>query len=81
MGPPIDPGPTGSARVSKWSVRPWFKCILQHFFGENIRICIFFFPKCLFFLITFFLFFYHFIFQHTVTKAIQCYHSNIELLW
>ncbi|CAI9605203.1 unnamed protein product, partial [Staurois parvus] len=22
MGPPIDPGPSGSARVSKWSVRP-----------------------------------------------------------
>ncbi|CAI9599483.1 unnamed protein product, partial [Staurois parvus] len=23
MGPPTDPGPSGSARVSKWSVRPW----------------------------------------------------------
>ncbi|CAI9593092.1 unnamed protein product, partial [Staurois parvus] len=23
MGPPTDPGPLGSARVSKWSVRPW----------------------------------------------------------
>ncbi|CAI9580288.1 unnamed protein product, partial [Staurois parvus] len=22
MGPPTDPGPLGSARVSKWSVRP-----------------------------------------------------------
>ncbi|CAI9592101.1 unnamed protein product [Staurois parvus] len=22
MGPPTDPGPSGSARVSKWSVRP-----------------------------------------------------------
>ncbi|CAI9551946.1 unnamed protein product [Staurois parvus] len=22
MGPPIDPGPSASARVSKWSVRP-----------------------------------------------------------
>ncbi|CAI9562575.1 unnamed protein product, partial [Staurois parvus] len=22
-GPPTDPGPLGSARVSKWSVRPW----------------------------------------------------------
>ncbi|CAI9532572.1 unnamed protein product [Staurois parvus] len=24
MGPPTDPGTSGSARVSKWSVRPWF---------------------------------------------------------
>ncbi|CAI9584847.1 unnamed protein product [Staurois parvus] len=23
MGPPTDPGPSGTARVSKWSVRPW----------------------------------------------------------
>ncbi|CAI9537425.1 unnamed protein product, partial [Staurois parvus] len=23
MGPPTDPGPSGSARVSKWSFRPW----------------------------------------------------------
>ncbi|CAI9555285.1 unnamed protein product [Staurois parvus] len=23
MGPPTDTGPSGSARVSKWSVRPW----------------------------------------------------------
>ncbi|CAI9586046.1 unnamed protein product, partial [Staurois parvus] len=23
MGPPTDPGPSGSARVSKWSVCPW----------------------------------------------------------
>ncbi|CAI9595048.1 unnamed protein product [Staurois parvus] len=23
MGPPTDPGPSGSALVSKWSVRPW----------------------------------------------------------
>ncbi|CAI9549197.1 unnamed protein product, partial [Staurois parvus] len=23
MGPPTDPGPSGSARVTKWSVRPW----------------------------------------------------------
>ncbi|CAI9568186.1 unnamed protein product, partial [Staurois parvus] len=23
MGPPTDPGPSGSARVSKWPVRPW----------------------------------------------------------
>ncbi|CAI9580807.1 unnamed protein product [Staurois parvus] len=23
MGPPTDPGPSGSARVLKWSVRPW----------------------------------------------------------
>ncbi|CAI9574601.1 unnamed protein product [Staurois parvus] len=22
MGPPTDPGPSGSARISKWSVRP-----------------------------------------------------------
>ncbi|CAI9563973.1 unnamed protein product [Staurois parvus] len=22
MGPPTDPGPLGSARVSKWSIRP-----------------------------------------------------------
>ncbi|CAI9563235.1 unnamed protein product, partial [Staurois parvus] len=22
MGPPTDPGPSGGARVSKWSVRP-----------------------------------------------------------
>ncbi|CAI9622118.1 unnamed protein product [Staurois parvus] len=28
MGPPTDPGPSGSARVSKWSVRPciWLPC-------------------------------------------------------
>ncbi|CAI9610283.1 unnamed protein product, partial [Staurois parvus] len=25
MGPPTNPGPSGSAQVSKWSVRPWFK--------------------------------------------------------
>ncbi|CAI9574512.1 unnamed protein product, partial [Staurois parvus] len=24
MGPPTDPGPLGSARVSKWSDRPWY---------------------------------------------------------
>ncbi|CAI9618344.1 unnamed protein product, partial [Staurois parvus] len=29
----------------------------------------------------FYYIFSFFIFQHTVTKAIQCYHSNIELLW
>ncbi|CAI9559140.1 unnamed protein product [Staurois parvus] len=23
MGPPTDPGPSGSARVPQWSVRPW----------------------------------------------------------
>ncbi|CAI9580564.1 unnamed protein product [Staurois parvus] len=23
MGPPTDPGPSGSARVLEWSVRPW----------------------------------------------------------
>ncbi|CAI9578234.1 unnamed protein product, partial [Staurois parvus] len=23
MGPPTDPRPSGSARVHKWSVRPW----------------------------------------------------------
>ncbi|CAI9624176.1 unnamed protein product, partial [Staurois parvus] len=23
IGPPNDPGPSGTARVSKWSVRPW----------------------------------------------------------
>ncbi|CAI9551597.1 unnamed protein product [Staurois parvus] len=23
MGPPTNPGPSGSAQVSKWSVRPW----------------------------------------------------------
>ncbi|CAI9621837.1 unnamed protein product [Staurois parvus] len=23
MGPPTDPGPLGSARVSKWSACPW----------------------------------------------------------
>ncbi|CAI9583803.1 unnamed protein product [Staurois parvus] len=23
MGPPTDPGPSDSARVLKWSVRPW----------------------------------------------------------
>ncbi|CAI9595489.1 unnamed protein product, partial [Staurois parvus] len=23
MGPPTDPGPSGGARVSKWSVHPW----------------------------------------------------------
>ncbi|CAI9549407.1 unnamed protein product [Staurois parvus] len=23
MGPPTDPGPSGSARVYKWSVCPW----------------------------------------------------------
>ncbi|CAI9550239.1 unnamed protein product [Staurois parvus] len=25
MGPPTDPRPLGSARGSKWSVRPWFQ--------------------------------------------------------
>ncbi|CAI9533076.1 unnamed protein product [Staurois parvus] len=25
MGPPTDPGPSGSARVSKWSVRPCYQ--------------------------------------------------------
>ncbi|CAI9556068.1 unnamed protein product, partial [Staurois parvus] len=24
-GPPTDPWPSGSARVSKWSVRPWLQ--------------------------------------------------------
>ncbi|CAI9622978.1 unnamed protein product [Staurois parvus] len=24
MGPPTDPRPSGIARVSKWSVRPWY---------------------------------------------------------
>ncbi|CAI9566132.1 unnamed protein product, partial [Staurois parvus] len=24
MRPHTDPGPSGSARVSKWSVRPWY---------------------------------------------------------
>ncbi|CAI9571290.1 unnamed protein product, partial [Staurois parvus] len=28
MGPPTDPGPSGSARVLEWSVRPWFLWIL-----------------------------------------------------
>ncbi|CAI9581307.1 unnamed protein product [Staurois parvus] len=28
MGPPTDPGPSGSARVSKWSVRPCTRCLL-----------------------------------------------------
>ncbi|CAI9585172.1 unnamed protein product [Staurois parvus] len=23
MGPPTDPGPSGSAQVLEWSVRPW----------------------------------------------------------
>ncbi|CAI9618140.1 unnamed protein product [Staurois parvus] len=23
MGPPTDPGPSGSAREPEWSVRPW----------------------------------------------------------
>ncbi|CAI9598941.1 unnamed protein product [Staurois parvus] len=26
MGPPTDPGPSGSARVPKLSVRPWASC-------------------------------------------------------
>ncbi|CAI9565200.1 unnamed protein product [Staurois parvus] len=30
MGSPTDPGPSGSARVSKWSVRPW-SCLLSNF--------------------------------------------------
>ncbi|CAI9572809.1 unnamed protein product, partial [Staurois parvus] len=40
MGPPTDPGPSGSAQVSKWSVRPCSKlrmcnlpsrmCFLHH---------------------------------------------------
>ncbi|CAI9576538.1 unnamed protein product [Staurois parvus] len=25
MGPPTDPGPSGSARLPKWSVRPWLE--------------------------------------------------------
>ncbi|CAI9591539.1 unnamed protein product [Staurois parvus] len=29
MGPPTDPGPSGSARVSKWSVRPWPQLFYQ----------------------------------------------------
>ncbi|CAI9534239.1 unnamed protein product, partial [Staurois parvus] len=27
MGSPTDPRPSGSARVSKWSVRPWLRVI------------------------------------------------------
>ncbi|CAI9552697.1 unnamed protein product [Staurois parvus] len=31
MGPTTDPGPSGSARVSKWSVRPWWHiCLIIH---------------------------------------------------
>ncbi|CAI9618407.1 unnamed protein product [Staurois parvus] len=35
MGPPTDPGPSGSARVSKWSVRP-YTCTCVH---GQIEIC------------------------------------------
>ncbi|CAI9583800.1 unnamed protein product, partial [Staurois parvus] len=31
MGPPTDPGPSGSARVPKWSVRLWLR---PHTSGE-----------------------------------------------
>ncbi|CAI9599282.1 unnamed protein product, partial [Staurois parvus] len=34
MGPPTDPGPSGSARVSKWSVRPWAYTILPKVLGQ-----------------------------------------------
>ncbi|CAI9602483.1 unnamed protein product, partial [Staurois parvus] len=30
MGPPTDPGPSSSARVSKWSVRPWLERMFLH---------------------------------------------------
>ncbi|CAI9553468.1 unnamed protein product, partial [Staurois parvus] len=30
IGPPTDPGPSGSARVSKWSVCPCFSMYIHH---------------------------------------------------
>ncbi|CAI9592534.1 unnamed protein product [Staurois parvus] len=36
MGPPTDPGPSGSARVSKWSVRPCTIYII--FWRQNQKI-------------------------------------------
>ncbi|CAI9562494.1 unnamed protein product [Staurois parvus] len=38
MGPPTDPGPLGSAQVSKWSVRPWWGKKLQDPFLVTTRI-------------------------------------------
>ncbi|CAI9558390.1 unnamed protein product [Staurois parvus] len=32
MGPPTDPGPSGSARVLQWSVRP---CCRYQVWGRN----------------------------------------------
>ncbi|CAI9580013.1 unnamed protein product, partial [Staurois parvus] len=49
MGPPTDPGPSGSARVSKWSVRPWDSllilnsCPTRRIVGKKSRT---FFSKC-----------------------------------
>ncbi|CAI9532928.1 unnamed protein product, partial [Staurois parvus] len=81
MGPPTDPGTSGSARVSKWSVRP-----CQNVFCDICLVKIIIITEFVFFLNVSFIFYYiflffFFIFQHTVTKAIQCYHSNTELLW
>ncbi|CAI9621304.1 unnamed protein product, partial [Staurois parvus] len=36
MGPPTDPGPSGSARVSKWSVRPCRQFILYLHFSVKV---------------------------------------------
>ncbi|CAI9619494.1 unnamed protein product [Staurois parvus] len=35
MGPPTDPRPSGSARVPKWSVRPWLREIFLFFLACN----------------------------------------------
>ncbi|CAI9537475.1 unnamed protein product, partial [Staurois parvus] len=66
MGPPTDPGPSGSARVSKWSVRPWHrlsdigdqhKAKVPHFsLGQSIdtietNICKTYGPSALFYFI------------------------------
>ncbi|CAI9576083.1 unnamed protein product [Staurois parvus] len=37
MGPPTDPGPLGSARVLKWSVRP---CVCHTYLPLHPRSCI-----------------------------------------
>ncbi|CAI9582746.1 unnamed protein product [Staurois parvus] len=41
MGPPTDPGPSGSTRVSKWSVRPWLIgfCAELHQISRSLVFC------------------------------------------
>ncbi|CAI9538057.1 unnamed protein product [Staurois parvus] len=41
MGPPNDPGPSGSARVSKWSVRHY---LITHYYC--IIICGYYYYLC-----------------------------------